>query len=394
MLDRNGLMGLSKKILVLVFDGLGAKYIDPYGQSDFRHDSINALAAESTVFENLIAASVDRESVVQSMFGLDRSDADSIFSTARELGLHSEVIVDDESLYNVYRTDDMDNVTLCEQLPCNDVAETFEQTELVRTFAQVIDFIGRSDADLIVVHINSLANTWDAPIRDRMAGVGQDDPDPLRFHQPPIANANWRDDPDQFFQWQLAYQSQVRILDECVGVLLAQFDSMHPNSMIVFTATGGYALGEHGYVGSEPAAPWIENMHLPLIVRVPGVGTESTRVRQLISPANIVTMLKSWWNDPPQSNYLHQFFAPDKAQFDCIISQGIDRALAIRTDSWSYVFDNNSGALFVRPDDMWEMSNVVDRCPAVAEAMMEIATTRSNGMQIEPLPAEIFEPVE
>ena len=382
-----------EKTLLLLFDGLGAKYLDPYGQSDFRHPAFNRLAAESILFENLIANSVDTETVTKSIFGCGKpGETNSIFDSLRNAGLRSELIIDSSNLRNSYPVRYIDQMTIVQQDATSSIADSFENTELARTFAQVIDLVNASNAQFICVHVSSLARVWDAPLINRVLGLGDEDPDLEEFYLAPRQNIHWRDDPDQYLQWMTAYHAQVRVLDQCVGLLLDEFVSNWPNSMILLTATGGYSLGEHGIVGPEATVPFIEATHIPFLVKLPQSTFNATRVWKLHGTDLVNNVLQSQLCDDDIQTRLGSYINERDNSKAILISEGKNDSMSIRTNSWSYVYGGNQRSLFVRPDDIWEVNNVFDRCATVAEAMCELKDQIASKNIPVSLPSVIFEP--
>ena len=388
-------METSQKTLVILFDGLGAKFLDPYGLSDFRHPAINRLAAESILFENLIANSVDSDIVTRSFFGPPENGTDNtVFHFAQERGKTSELILDAGVLRSSYPVKVIDQITVLEQSECLSVAEKFEETELAQVFAQVIDLVNQSNADFISVHCSSLMRTWDAPIKERLSGVGEEDPDLDPFFIAPNQNESWRNDPDQYLQWLTAYQAQVRVLDQCIEILLSEFVSKNPDATVVFSATGGYALGEHGYVGARADAPFIEVAHLPLLVRMPMANVAAIRNRRMIGPSSVYKLLINCLSNHEIPEWAKEVRTDQNAGDSYVFSRGKNKSVSIRTRYWSFVNHNQQNALYVRPDDLWEINNVVDRCPDVAAAMIELKDAIASGGQLENLPELIFESAE
>ena len=388
-------METSQKTIVILFDGLGAKFLDPYGLSDFRHPAINRLAAESILFENLIANSVHSDVVTRSFFGpMDNAAENTVFHFAQQRGKKSELILDAGVLRSSYPVKEIDQITVVEQKECLSIAKAFEETELAQVFAQVIDLVNQSKADFISVHCSSLMRTWDAPINERLSGVGDEDPDLDPFFVAPEKNESWRNDPDQYLQWLTAYQAQVRVLDQCLEILLSEFVSNHPDATIVFSATGGYALGEHGYVGARADTPFIEVAHLPLLVRMPMANVAAIRNRRMIEPSSVYELLINCLSNGDLPEWAREVRIDQNAGDSCVFSHGKNGSVSIRTKYWSFVNHNQQHALYVRPDDLWEINNVIDRCPDVASAMIELKDTIAKGGQLENLPELIFESAE
>jgi N-acetylglucosamine-6-sulfatase len=83
-------------------------------------------------------------------------------------------------------------------------------------------------------------------------------------------------------------------VDELVASLVETLESTGTldNTYIMFTSDNGYQLGEHRIV-REKGAPYEESIHLPLVVRGPGV-SEGETIAALVSQADLAPTFVTW----------------------------------------------------------------------------------------------------
>ena len=98
-----------------------------------------------------------------------------------------------------------------------------------------------------------------------------------------------KDEPGLDYQdWVQQVNECARALDEGVGQLLAALDEtgQRANTLVVFTADQGFALGEHGM--SIKLAPYDAAIASPLIVSQPGTLARGQVCRQPVNSADLV----------------------------------------------------------------------------------------------------------
>ena len=76
----------------------------------------------------------------------------------------------------------------------------------------------------------------------------------------------------------------------------------------MFRIGAGEGLGQHGE--KERGGVWDEHLHVPLMIRVPGI--EATRVDDLLSTANIVPTLMGLIELPSEDVFLRQASGADR----------------------------------------------------------------------------------
>jgi arylsulfatase A-like enzyme len=178
-------------------------------------------------------------------------------------------------------------------------------------------------------------------------------------------------------QLQNTYAAAVSHLDADIGRLLGviEKDGLKEDLLVCVTADRGLALGEHGVVGE--CRPWLheEVVHVPLIVRLPREEEACRRVLALTQPVDLFpTLLEAFELPVPpivQGRSLWPLLRGQAEQIRAYacgglrISDGVEWAL--RTPEWAFILPVSSAAedrsylpqLFVKPDDRWEVNNVL-----------------------------------
>jgi arylsulfatase A-like enzyme len=176
---------------------------------------------------------------------------------------------------------------------------------------------------------------------------------------------------------QNTYAAAVSYFDNQVGQLLEELQErgLFDQAMVCFTADSSLALGEHGLVGDSSPWPYEEVIHLPLIVRLPGAAQAGRRVFGLTQPVDLFpTILNAFGLPVPEPVHGKSLWpllggkAEQVRPYACAgwwVGQAVVGAL--RTPQWGLVLPLVSDAevpaggprLFVKPDDRWEVNNVV-----------------------------------
>jgi arylsulfatase A-like enzyme len=283
-----------------------------------------------------------------------------------------------------------------------------EETDLERAVHTVQDTIGRftTDADwLLCADLNVLLPPWNLPgeFRDRYfheneiededeEEEGEDETDeeePLTPLTDPAAGP--LDDPDDtlFLRLQGTYAGAVSFLDAGLDLLLEGLrkDGLLDELLVLVTTDHGLALGEHGIVG--PYRPWLhdELIHLPLIVRLPGGAEAGRRVSVLTQPVDLMPTLLEAFGLPSPSVHGHSLTPllsgdsePVRAYACSGLRVGEAVEWALRTPEWGFLLPVRPATedpqrppqLFVKPDDRWEVNNVLQHHLELGEHLEQV----------------------
>jgi arylsulfatase A-like enzyme len=108
---------------------------------------------------------------------------------------------------------------------------------------------------------------------------------PAKLNQSPLATRSKARTADEkaLRQDRSKYYAMISRIDQNVGRILEQVDALglREKTVVVFTSSHGYALGEHGLVGAGPAF-YEELVRVPLLVRYPGLATPGARIDRIV----------------------------------------------------------------------------------------------------------------
>jgi arylsulfatase A-like enzyme len=242
----------------------------------------------------------------------------------------------------------------------------------------------------------------DAGYEDDVEEEPEEEEEPLEpWPDPPVGPINTEDDLD-FCLLQSTYASAVSYLDAGLGVLL---EEVGEDCLVIVTSDHGQALGEHGYCG--PYRPWLydELLHIPLILRVPGAAAQGLRVSALTQTVDLTpTLLAAFGLPIPPELHGHNLLpltgeSEPPRKYACAGLQ-IGGAIewCLRTPEWSFILPvcgegDRRPQLYVKPDDRWEVNDVIQHHPEKAETFERLLREyldrayRAGPMQAPALPS-------
>jgi arylsulfatase A-like enzyme len=271
-------------------------------------------------------------------------------------------------------------------------------TELAQLFAIAADQIeswGAADADaetnapprLLWLHARGYHGAWDAPTEMRQSLLDEEDPPALEFVAPPTRLETH--DHDELLLHRSAYAAQTMVLDQCIGMLQETLDAagLTDSTLVALVGCRGFALGEHGAVGSDVRDLYSELTHIPLIVRRPGGDSvPPPRCSELVQPLDLLPSLLSWFEAAAEPAAGRNLLATDGASIQPVrevaYASGAVGEIALRTHSWWMRQSGSRGKdgdaagsveLFSKPDDRWEANEIADRCPNEAANLLALA---------------------
>jgi arylsulfatase A-like enzyme len=221
---------------------------------------------------------------------------------------------------------------------------------------------------------------------DYFSNAGDDDSSARPTEPLENPTVGWVDRSDDltFTRLQRTYATLVSQLDDGLGQLLEELRRRERDNpmMLIVTTDRGFPLGEHGLVGDF--RPWLhdELVHIPLIVRMPEGTAAGSRIRALTQPVDLVpTLLEAFGLNIPDihgSSLLPLIRGEQEwiREFACS-GLRIGNALewSLRTPDWAFlspIFPEENDPsrdpqLYVKPDDRWEVNNVLQHHPDLAE---------------------------
>jgi arylsulfatase A-like enzyme len=187
-----------------------------------------------------------------------------------------------------------------------------------------------------------------------------------------------------YMRLQSSYAGAVTYADNAIGWLLDELGKrgLTDQTLLVVTSDQGQALGEHGIVGSY--RPWLhdELIHVPLVVRMPGGAEAGRRIAGMTQSVDLFpTLLEAFGSAaPPCDGY--SLLPLVRGDIEVVRSHvcyglrlGEREEWGLRTPEWSFLLpvaappeDPPRGPqLYVKPDDRWEVNNVIQHQLELAE---------------------------
>ncbi len=176
------------------------------------------------------------------------------------------------------------------------------------------------------------------------------------------------------------YDEEIRSTDRELGRLLDALRGMKAwkKTIIVLVGDHGEGLGQH--MQFHHGLVWDEQLHVPLLFRVPG--EPPARIPEPISITDVIPTLFAYIDDIPSGSFLEQASGVNRL-FDTsersLLSQSSARRrstnepfgeYALTTEKWKYVYNVTGGdRLFDLESDPYELVNLVDRKPSEAAAL-------------------------
>lgn len=400
-------------MLVLAVDGLRATALGGYGNTSFPTPTLDKLAAESFLLDACFAGTTELpliyRSLWQSMHPLrpHGGDADrpGVARLMSARGYASTLITDEPALKTLPGAAEFDR---CVEVAgsASARADDVSQTSLARLFAAACEALEESvaaEADrpqLVWIHARGMVGPWDAPVELQAELLDEDDPPPYEAVAPPDLSIADTDDPDTAFTYGCAYGAQVMVLDACVDALLTAIHEAWPDGRWLLALLGvrGYPLGEHKQVGGIDERLFVEQLHVPLLVRTPDGTGRLARSGRLATHADLLPTLLTWLDlaAPAETvdgmNLGPLWIDPCAPWRDALLAVSADGGQVIHTADWS--FHTRSAVagltdagwkspapvleLYVRPDDRWEANDIAERCPEAVEMLSHVADEQAR----------------
>jgi arylsulfatase A-like enzyme len=394
------------KVLVIVADALHAAYLGCHGNEWIETPHLDRLAAEAVVFDQHFADRPDaagaRLAWRSGNYHLPDpgsplpSPAAGLPDLLRAAGIRTHLIHDGRRSDSADFAAGWDHVAAVSAFSDQDALQP-----LLEECGRALDTLARVEHTLLWVEVSMLRPPWRMPEHFRWAYFGaaeQADEDydsatarteprePLRDLTPGFLDSS---DVDRIRQLQDSYAGAVSYVDAGIGALvgLLRETGQEDATCVIVTADHGLALGEHGLIG--PHRSWLrdELVHVPLLVRLPGRQEAGRRVLALTQSVDLVPTLLDLFGVPVplvHGHSLRPLLYEEQATVRPYAVSGMEAggavALALRTPEWSFLLparvpegDGPGGPqLYVRPDDRWEVNNVIQHHLELAEHLEQV----------------------
>ncbi len=167
------------------------------------------------------------------------------------------------------------------------------------------------------------------------------------------------------------YDSQIHTMDSQIGLLLDKVSSVAPaeETIVVIVGDHGEGLGQHNVLHHERI--WVEQVHVPLIIRAPG--HEAQRIQETVSIIDILPTVLALNPALPAGTFHKQARGRDALSparvSRSVFSQESMREVegrdwstySLTTDKWKYVY-RTSGVemLYHLKDDPFELADLAE----------------------------------
>jgi arylsulfatase A-like enzyme len=355
--------------VVIVIDGLRASALGTYGNTVSQTPQLDEIAARSLVAEWLLSNGSNTAG-----FYTDAWANSAVKNSASYRWLLTDDAAVAEQLSNHF-----EEVLLVETGNAES-ADNIESTHAAQFFAMALEQMtarqtSLGECGLFWIHFSGLRGAWDAPLALRAELMDEEDPLPPDFVTPPAARDV--DDVDELLGYRTAYAAQIAVLDSCLGGFIEAIEEIAGSTekMVMLTSSSGFALGEHGCVGSDSERFYSEELHLPWLVMTKETEVPLPRVTGIAQPEDIVETLAEWLacgSSEVEGKSIMPFLSGEPGHMrDWIAISNEAGERMIRTQAWQL----NAGEtteLYVKPDDRWEANDIASRCGDVVEAMLAL----------------------
>jgi arylsulfatase A-like enzyme len=404
------------KAIVLIVRGLQAGALGCYGNQWTFTPAFDALAAAGIVFDQHFAVNADpagarrvwRSGRYHFPSHVQTANAD-LLSALRQRQIHTCLILDDNrpspSEFAV-GWDRVERVSAAEgEMPLDAVLEAA---------GVALEQLERHDNWLLWIDLAVLLPPWQVPEEFQQAYFSNEaDADEDGLDEAPSDEQTEEgrpftlltdlpvglidpEDDHLYLSLQVSYAAAVSYVDAGIGQLLQALDGVEGGDDIlrIVTTDTGQNLGEHGIVGM--CRPWLHNelIHLPLLLRLPGAAEAGRRVSALTQAVDLAPTLADWFGAPLADVHGHSLLPLARGEVEAIrphacigLQVGDAIEYAIRTPEWAFLLpasplplserERSEGKanvertpqLYVKPDDRWEVNNVLQHHLELAEQL-------------------------
>jgi membrane-anchored protein YejM (alkaline phosphatase superfamily) len=385
-------------ILVVVIDGLRASSLGAYGNTTYPTPALDRFAADSFLLDACYAPAPELDAIYRALW-LSAHNTDSLPRQLAANGYHTSLVSDEPAVASLVVTDHFDErLDVSAHAHPATRANDASQTTLAHVFATACDVVASTRSAsprLVWLHTRGMYGPWDAPLELQRSLLDEGDPSPIEAVTPPDFSLTNSDDPDAAFRFGCGYAAQVIVLDSCWEILLGAVESAGAAEpwLVMLLGARGLALGEHRRIGGVDPRMYVEQLHVPWLIRFPDGLGRLARSNRLVSHVDLLpTLLDSIPAvAPPEttrfdgSSVRRLALSSRPAWRDALISTSPTGHRAIRTAEWCLRRDapphdeatspaNSATAsprseLYVRPDDRWEANDVAKLCPDVVETL-------------------------
>ncbi len=402
--------------VVFVVDRLSQGFLGPYGNTVVRTPEFDALAAESFVFDQALIADPQLGPTYDALWtpgagsdpAVSRSGGEaSLIAALNAAGIATCLVTDEPRVAEHPRASDFAERLVVAPRGAEDAAADIADTGLAQLIFTASEWLRSARRPFLLwIHAQGMAAPWDAPYSLREQYVDEEDPPAPQFTAVPDLSLAKDYDPDQLLGLTQAYLGQVSLVDTCLGVLRETLTEMGAADVLFCcTASRGFPLGEHRYVGGQAPPLFGELLQIPLLLRLPqGVGAMG-RSAALVQVSDLAATLLACWSLPAElalkgSHNLTPIVRDEATGVrQAILFRSQTGEQAIRTPAWSMRASGPPEArrleLFAKPSDRWEVNEVANRAPQIAEHLAALLAATPSDDAVPPiLDRALVEPLD
>jgi arylsulfatase A-like enzyme len=267
------------------------------------------------------------------------------------------------------------------------LAELEQESLLGGTVQTAVEWLGQHGARdrwLLWVELTALQPPWEPAAFDAEALEGYEEAELEPWFDPPAGLVAAERAEQDTRRLEATYAGTVSGVDQWLGQLFDYLreKGLYDDLLIVLTSDCGLPLGEHGTVFDH--RPWLheELVHVPLLIRMPGGAEAGRRVQQLTQGIDLLPTLAEAFGLPVPAGVHGRSLLPlvrgepvKLREYACSRARTAGHEeWSIRTHQWHLLLPvataddpPRSPQLYIKPEDRWEVNDVLAQHPAAAE---------------------------
>jgi arylsulfatase A-like enzyme len=188
--------------------------------------------------------------------------------------------------------------------------------------------------------------------------------------------------PEEIDYIMAVYDGAINYVDYQLGKIFEKLEQLgiDDNTIIILTADHGEAFREHGRFGHEHK-PYIEVVHVPLIMKGPGIPRNRTYenwVQHIDIVPTILEILNISKRKEMQGRSLLTLMKNlETEEYPKVYSWGHERSkpqrpfsMSLRTKEWTYIMNQDGpNELYNRINDPKEQNNIIKKKPLIAKKL-------------------------
>ncbi|HEX3151358.1 MAG TPA: sulfatase-like hydrolase/transferase [Gemmataceae bacterium] len=354
-------------VVVVAAHGLGCHWLSPYGNSWVATSAVDALAAESTVFDRHFADE-------PTPMGFRRSCPTEIHQSFRAAGITANLIDDRKERIP-------DDRPWSFVWPTNPAIHATPADALSAAVKMALDQRATRSPWLLWIETDRLLPPWDLELETYQqyaatsGGFAEEmNSEEVEPTDEPTPGPFVPDDDRHWHQLHNSFAAAVTSFDIELAAIFSTFREhrLDQSTALILTSGYGWPLGEHGIVGPRGSRMHEDLVHVPLIVRLPGEHRDNRRVSAFTQVSDLGPTLLDLFGIPPGGRSLVPLMTGAQVPWRDSARTAREQEHAIRTDEWAFLPANDAhpARLYRKPDDIWEVNDIaathLDECDRLA----------------------------